>query len=84
VRQLVGYLIEHMIIDFEGDLDLEKVRNLLQGDDSREGRTLLAKLVADGGVNDMLLTLADCLREYITQGVNEQVIAEQIRLYSES
>ena len=32
----------------------------------------------------MLITLADCLKEYIRTGINEDVVSEQIRMYSES
>ena len=45
---------------------------------------MLAKLVQDRGVDDMVVTLADCLQEYLRTGINEEVIHEQIKLYSES
>ena len=36
------------------------------------------------GVDDMLLTLADCLKEHIQAGINERVVREQIAIYSDS
>ena len=51
------------MIDFQGDLTVAKVRELLAGDDSRDAKTLLAKLVAEKNVEDMMLVLADCLLE---------------------
>jgi hypothetical protein len=84
VKQLIAYLLEHLILDFQGDLTLDMVRDFLRDDESREGRALLAKLVEDGGVSDMMITLADCLQDYIRTGINDDVLREQIRTYAES
>jgi hypothetical protein len=73
-----------MIVDFEGDLTLDAVRGFLQGDESREARTLLSKLVEDRGVDEMMITLADCLKDHALQGISHDVVREQIRLYAES
>jgi hypothetical protein len=84
VKQLIAYLLEHLILDFQGDLTLDMVRDFLRDDESREGRALLAKLVEDRGVSDMMITLADCLQDYLRNGINEEVLREQIRTYAES
>jgi hypothetical protein len=60
------------------------VRDFLRDDDDPEGKRLLAKLAGDGGVEDMLVTLGDCLQDYLRTGLNDDVVREQIRLYSES
>ena len=84
VKQLIAYLLDHAIIDFSGDLTLDMVRDFLREDDSPEGRKLLGKLVEDRGVDDMVVTLADCLQDYLRDGITDEVVREQIRLYSES
>jgi len=84
VKQLIAHLLQNMILDFQGDLTLEMVRDFLREDDSREARALLSKLVADRGVSDMMITLADCLQDSIRTGINEDVVREQIRTYAES
>ena len=84
MKQLIQYLLENLILDFQGDLTLDMVRDFLRDDDSREGRALLAKLVEDRGVSDMMITLADCLQDYIKSGINEETLREQIRTYAES
>jgi len=84
LNQLIAYLLEHAMLDFSGDLTLDSVRDFLRDDDSREARALLAKLVEDRGVDDMIVTLADCLQDYLRTGLTEEVVREQIRLYSES
>jgi hypothetical protein len=84
VKQLINYLLDNMILDFQGNLTLEMVRDFLREDDSREGRALLSKLVEDRGVSDMMITLADCLQDSMKTGINDEVMREQIRLYAES
>lgn len=84
MKQLIAYLLDNMILDFQGDLTLDMVRNFLREDDSREARALLGKLVEDRGVSDMMITLADCLQDYLRPGISEEVVREQIRTYAES
>jgi hypothetical protein len=84
VKQLIAYLLDHAILDFSGDLTLDMIRDFLRGDDSPSARALLAKLVQEGGVDDMVVTLADCLQEYLRTGLSENVVLDQIKLYSES
>lgn len=84
MRELARYLLEHAYIDFEGAITIEQVRQFLREDDSREARILLSKLIEDKGVDDLMVTVADCLREYIRSGINEDVIREQLVTYSES
>jgi hypothetical protein len=84
VNELVRYLIENMYLDFQGDISVEKVREFLREDDSKEARHLLSKIIEEKGVDDLLITLADCLREHIRSGVTEDVVRDQLNLYSES
>ncbi|HKA87319.1 MAG TPA: hypothetical protein VKE22_06605 [Haliangiales bacterium] len=84
MNRLIAYLLDNLILDFQGDLTLEMVREFLRDDESREGRALLAKLVEDRGVSDMMITLADCLQDYIRSGISEEVVRDQIRTYAES
>ncbi len=84
MKELIKYLLDNLYIDFQGEITLETVRNFLREDDGREARQLLSKLIEEKGVDDMLITLADCLKEHIQTGINERVVREQINLYSES
>jgi hypothetical protein len=72
------------MIDFQGELTVAKVRELLAGDDSRDAKTLLTKLVADRSVEDMMLVVADCLLEPVQRALTDDVVREQLRMYSES
>lgn len=84
VRELVRYLLENMYLDFQGDISVEKVREFLREDDSREARQLLSKIIEEKGVDDLLITLADCLKEHIRTGVSEEIVNQQLSLYAES
>ncbi|MBK8168879.1 MAG: hypothetical protein IPK60_00880 [Sandaracinaceae bacterium] len=84
MRELVRYLLDHAVIDFQGDIAIDQVRQFLRDDDTRESRQLLSKLIEDKGVDDLLITIADCLKEYIRVGVTEEVLRDQLTVYSES
>ena len=84
MKELVRYLLDNMYLDFQGEISLDQVRSLLKNDESREAKALLTKLVADKGVDDLLITLADCLKDNLRTGVSEQVVRDQLSLYSDS
>jgi hypothetical protein len=84
VKELIKYLLDNLFLDFQGEITLETVRNFLREDDGREARQLLAKLMEEKGVEEMLTTLADCLKEHIQSGINERTIREQLSTYAES
>lgn len=84
MRELVRYLLDNAYIDFGGDLSMERVREFLRDDETREARSLLAKLIDDKGVDDLLITIADCLKDHIRVGITEETIREQLSTYSES
>ena len=80
----MAYLRENLMLDFQGDLTVEKVRELLGGDDSRDARNLLAKVVNEGKVEDMLLVLTDVLLEVVQNALTDEVMREQLRMYTDS
>ena len=84
MKELIRYLIDNMYLDFQGEISLDSVRGFLRDDDSREARQLLSKIIEEKGIDDLLITLADCLKDHITTGVTDTVVREQLNLYSES
>jgi hypothetical protein len=84
VKQLIAFLLDHAMLDFSGDLSLDMVKDFLRDDDSPEARALLAKLVQERGVDDMVVTLADCLQEHLRNGLTEDVVSDQLKMYAES
>ena len=84
MRELVRFLLEHTVLDFEGEITMDRVREFLREDDSREARSLLSKLIEDKGVDEFLITIADCLKDHIRTGITEDTLREQLTTYSES
>lgn len=84
MKELARFLLRNAQLDFSGDVTIEQVRQYLRDDDSREARALLAKLIEDKGIDDLLVTVADCLKEHIPTGVTEDVIQQQLSFYTES
>ena len=84
MNRLIEYLRQNLLIDFQGDLTVAKVRELLAGDESRDAKNLLARLVADRKVEDFIIVLADCLAEPVQTALSDDVMREQIRMYAES
>ena len=84
MKELVRYLFENLYFDIRGEISVEQVREFLREDDSREARQLLSKIIEENGVDDLLITLADCLKDHIRTGVSEQIIREQLGTYSDS
>jgi hypothetical protein len=84
VKELVQYLLSNLYLDFQGDISVDQVREFLRDDDSKEARALLKKVIEDNGVDDLLLALADVLRDHIRTGISEQVVRDQLSMYSDS
>jgi hypothetical protein len=76
--------MENAYIDFQGGITIEEVRKFLRDEDSRESRALLSRLIEDKGMDDLMVTIADCLKEYIRTGINEDIVRAQLTSYSES
>ena len=84
MQELVQFLLKNLYLDFQGDITMEQIRQFLRQDDSREARRVLARILDEKGVDDLLLTLADCLREHMPNGINEEVVRAQLNLYADS
>ena len=84
MNRLVAYLRENVFVDFQGDLSVDKVRELLAGDESRDAKALLARITRDNGTDDMMVALADCLLEVVQAALSDDIMREQLRAYVEA
>ncbi|HVK73252.1 MAG TPA: hypothetical protein VM734_08010 [Kofleriaceae bacterium] len=80
----MAYLRENVFVDFQGDLSVDKVRELLAGDESRDAKALLARITRDKGTDDMMVALADCLLEVVQAALSDDIMREQLRAYVEA
>lgn len=84
MNELIEYLIDQMYIDFQGEITIDRVKTFLRDDDGREARALMGKLLEEKAVDDLLITLADCLKENLRTGIKPDVVREQLKIYAES
>lgn len=84
MNELIAYFRANLILDFQGDLNPEMIREMLKDDESRDAKQILAKVVADGGVSELMLVLADCLLEPVQRMLTDEIMRENLRMYSES
>jgi hypothetical protein len=84
LNELAKYLLENMIFDFEGEVTADNLRAFLRDDTSPEARSLMQKIIEDNGIDELLLTLADCLTTNLASGITPDVIRQHLVVYSES
>ncbi len=84
MNQLIQFMLDHLIFDFEGELDHEAVQRFLQNDNSPLTRELRNKLTSDEEVSEFLVVIADNLRDYIQTGVTRDRVKEQIQYFVEA
>ncbi len=84
MNELAQYLLEKMLFDFDGEVTTETVRAFLRRDDDSISRGLLQKIIEEKGIDDLLITLADCLTADLPNGINANVIRQHLTTYAES
>jgi hypothetical protein len=84
VDNLVEYLLANLQLDFSGDVSAEQIRQYLRDDDGREARKVLGRLLDDDNVEELLITMADCLKDHIQTGISGRQVRDQLNLFSES
>jgi hypothetical protein len=81
--KLAKYLLDRLQLDFSGDIDMEVIKQFLRDDNSPEANQILAK-IAQEGVDDLLIVVADCLKEHLASGINENTLKQQLTSYGEA
>ena len=82
--ELCAVIMSGLVLDFEGEADMDLINDMLVRDGSQMARDLRARLIAEHGPNQFLLVLVDCLKEFLRDGVNEEQIKEQVQFYLEA
>lgn len=84
MQRFLAYLRDNVFLDFSGDLDVEQLRELLAGDDSPLSRALVSRVIKEGGIQPLLLALADCLLETVQEQLDDDTLREQVVAYVEA
>jgi hypothetical protein len=79
--ELCSYIMEHLVLDLDGDISMDSMNEMLVRDGSQIARDLRARLIAEQGPNEFLLVLVDCLRESLRDGIGEAKVLEQVKFY---
>lgn len=82
--ELAQYLLQNLIVDFEGEVTTDSIRAFLRQDESADARKLMQKIIEEKGIDELLITLADCLAANMSTGINAATIREHLSNYSES
>ena len=75
--------LEHIQLDFSG-VEFETIQQILREDRSPISTALMSKLIEEKGEDELLIVLADCLKEFIQQGVDNETVKKQLTLYAEA
>ena len=84
MKELAQYLLQNIIIDFDGAVTTDSVRAFLRKDDSADARILLQRIIEDNGIDELLLALADCLTMNLGTGISPDTLVEHLASYSDS
>ena len=69
MNALINFLIDNLILDFQGDLSMDEICDFLRATTKAAMRSGCAgKLVEDRTTSQMMLTLADCLKNICAPG----------------
>ena len=79
--ELCLYVMQHLVLDLDGDISMEAINEMLVRDGTQLSRDLRARLIAEQGPNEFLLVLVDCLREHLRDGITEDKILDQVKFY---
>jgi hypothetical protein len=82
VDKFVEYFLKHLILDFEGALDCKGLRDLL--DDSTDSVNLLSKIQTDADLDDFILALTDGLKDYLAEGIDDELILREFKEFADS
>jgi len=84
VNQLIQFLLEHLMLDFDNEVALETVLRCLETDKSPLARDLKARLTQERDIGEFLVPLADCLRPQISTGISPERLREQVQAWVEA
>lgn len=79
--ELCALIMNHLVLDFEGEANMDVINEMLVRDGGPVARDLRARLIAEQGPDSFLLVLVDCLKESLRDGISEKQIKDQVKFY---
>ena len=82
VEKLAEYFLEHLVLDMDGALDLDELREMVAG--TPDGEELLKKLQDEESLEEFIIMIMDGLRERLAEGIRKDTIIEELDAFLES
>lgn len=80
--KLAEYFLEHLVLDMDGALDLDELREMVS--DSDEGDALVSSLKTEEDLENFIITLMDGLKDRLGDGIRRETILEELEAILES
>ena len=58
MNALINYLLDNLMLDFQGDLSVDMVRDFLRDDKSRDADSLRSKIIENRSTAEMMITFS--------------------------
>ncbi len=82
MEKLAEYFLEHLVLDMDGALDLDELREMVA--DSPDGAELLKRLETEEDLEEFIITLVDGLKDRLSEGIRKDTILEELDAFLES
>lgn len=82
MEKLAEYFLEHLVLDMDGALDLDELREMVAG--TPDGEELLKKLQDEESLEEFIIMIMDGLRERLAEGIRKDTIIEELDAFLES
>jgi len=76
VEKLAEYFLEHLVLDMDGALDLEELREMVA--DTPDGAELMKHLETEDDLEEFIITLVDGLKDRLVEGIRKETILEEL------
>jgi len=76
VEKLAEYFLEHLVLDMDGALDLDELREMVAG--TPDGEELLKKIQDEESLEEFIIMIMDGLRERLAEGIRKDTVVEEL------
>lgn len=82
MEKLAEYFLEHLVLDMDGALDLDELRDMVAG--TPDGEELLKRLQDEESLEEFIIMIMDGLRERLAEGIRKDTVLEELDAFLES
>lgn len=82
MEKLAEYFLEHLVLDMDGALDLDELRDMVAG--TPDGEELLKKIQDEESLEEFIIMIMDGLRERLAEGIRKDTVIEELDAFLEA